>query len=149
MGVIAGPRRSVELARETASAWHGDLPGETIMNVDTEDLIDAAGVAQLLGLARRTSVSVYQQRYPDMPRPIVDLGAGRSRLWSRRAILSWLATADRRKPQDIVKPELKALTLIGERYARGIFRSMYSTARQHGLGRGKQRRELPPTRRAA
>jgi predicted DNA-binding transcriptional regulator AlpA len=90
VGVIAGPRPSVELARETASAWHGGLPGETIMNVDTEDLIDAAGVAQLLGLARRTSVSVYQQRYPDMPRPIVDLGAGRSRLWSRRAILSWL-----------------------------------------------------------
>jgi glutathione-regulated potassium-efflux system ancillary protein KefG len=116
--------------------------------VDTEDLIDAASVAQLLGLAKRTSVSVYQQRYPDMPRPIVDLGAGRSRLWSRRAVEVWMATVDRRAPQEIVKPELEAMTLIGERYAQGIFRSMYATARQHGLGRGKQRRELP-TRRAA
>jgi len=45
------------------------------MNVDTEDLIDAAGVAQLLGLARRTSVSVYQQRYPTC--------LGRSWIWER------------------------------------------------------------------
>jgi glutathione-regulated potassium-efflux system ancillary protein KefG len=117
--------------------------------VDTEDLIDAAGVAQLLGLAKRTSVSVYQKRYPDMPRPLVDLGAGRSRLWSRRAIESWMATVDRRTPQEIVKPELKALTLIGDRYAQGIFRSMYASARQHGLGRGKRERELLPTRRFA
>jgi glutathione-regulated potassium-efflux system ancillary protein KefG len=117
--------------------------------VDTEDLIDAAGVAQLLGLAKRTSVSVYQKRYPDMPRPLLDLGAGRSRLWSQRAIQSWMATVDRRTPQEIVKPELEILTLIGDRYAQGIFRSRYASARQHGLGRGKREREVPPTRRFA
>jgi hypothetical protein len=114
--------------------------------IDTEDLIDAAGVAGLLGLAKRSSVSLYQKRYPHMPRPLVDLGAGRSRLWSRRAIESWMATVDRRTPQEIVKPELEALTLIGGRYAQGIFRSIYATARQHGLGRGRRERELPPTR---
>jgi glutathione-regulated potassium-efflux system ancillary protein KefG len=57
--------------------------------VDPDDLIDAVIVAELLGLASRSSVSVYQKRYPDMPRPIVDLGQGRSRLWSRRAVLAW------------------------------------------------------------
>jgi hypothetical protein len=57
--------------------------------VDTEDLVDAQSVADLLGLANRTSVSVYQQRYPDMPRPVVDLGAGRPRLWLKSDIQRW------------------------------------------------------------
>lgn len=57
--------------------------------VNTEDLIDAQGVADLLGLAQRTSVSVYQARYPDMPRPVVDLGPGRPRLWLRNEIQRW------------------------------------------------------------
>src|SRR5437773_8889796 len=39
--------------------------------VRTEDLIDAQGVADLLGLAQRNTVSAYQHRYPDMPRPVV------------------------------------------------------------------------------
>jgi hypothetical protein len=33
--------------------------------VDIDDLIDANGVAELLGLAHRNTVSVYQHRYPD------------------------------------------------------------------------------------
>lgn len=57
--------------------------------VNTEDLIDAQGVADLLGLAQRTSISVYQRRYPDMPRPVVDLGPGRPRLWLRNEIQRW------------------------------------------------------------
>ena len=57
--------------------------------VDTENLIDAQGVADLLGLSQRTSVSVYQKRYPDMPRPVVNLGAGRSLLWLRPEVLRW------------------------------------------------------------
>jgi len=57
--------------------------------VDTEDLIDASGVAELLGLAHRNTVSVYQRRYPKMPRPVVDLGSGRAKLWLRAEILSW------------------------------------------------------------
>ena len=63
--------------------------------VDPDDLIDSVIVAELLGLANRSSVSVYQKRYQDMPRPLVDLGQGRSRLWSRKAMLAW-ATANGR-----------------------------------------------------
>lgn len=57
--------------------------------VDIEDLVDAVGVAQVLGLAQRTSVSVYQHRYEDMPRPVLDLGPGRPRLWLRHEIEAW------------------------------------------------------------
>jgi predicted DNA-binding transcriptional regulator AlpA len=57
--------------------------------VDTKDLIDAQGVADLLGLAQRTAVSVYQHRYPDMPRPVVNLARGRTRLWVRQEIERW------------------------------------------------------------
>ena len=39
--------------------------------VEIADLIDAGEVAELLGLSRATSISVYQRRYPDMPRPVV------------------------------------------------------------------------------
>lgn len=64
--------------------------------VDTEDLIDARGVAELLGLAHRNTVSVYQRRYPDMPRPIVDLGSGRAKLWLAPQIKRWSAARARR-----------------------------------------------------
>ena len=57
--------------------------------VDTDDLVDAQGVADILGLAFRNAVSEYQRRYHDMPRPVVDLGAGKPRLWSRKAIVAW------------------------------------------------------------
>jgi hypothetical protein len=59
--------------------------------VDTDDLIDAHGVAKILGLALRNTVSVYQQRYADMPRPVVDLGRGRPKLWLRPQIERWAA----------------------------------------------------------
>lgn len=59
--------------------------------VDTEDLIDARAVAEILGLKHRNTVSEYQARYDDMPRPVVDLGRGRPRLWLRRAIEGWAA----------------------------------------------------------
>lgn len=57
--------------------------------VNTEDLIDAQGVADMLGLAQRTAVSVYQRRYPDMPRPVVTLSGGRTRLWLKSEIEQW------------------------------------------------------------
>ena len=63
--------------------------GPVTRSVDPDDLIDAVTIAELLGLASRSSVSVYQKRYPEMPRPIIDLGQGRSRLWSRKEVLSW------------------------------------------------------------
>jgi glutathione-regulated potassium-efflux system ancillary protein KefG len=61
-----------------------------VPKVDTEDLIDARGVAELLGLAHPNSVSTYQRRYDDMPKPALDLGAGRPRLWLRSQIVVWI-----------------------------------------------------------
>ncbi len=58
-------------------------------NIDTDDLIDARGVAELLGLAQRNTVSLYQRRYPDMPRPVIDLGQGRCKLWSKTEVEGW------------------------------------------------------------
>ncbi len=57
--------------------------------VDTRDLIDAHGVAEILGLAQPNSVSTYQRRYPEMPRPVVDLGKGRCKMWLRPEIEKW------------------------------------------------------------
>jgi predicted DNA-binding transcriptional regulator AlpA len=62
--------------------------------VDTEDLIDAQDVADVLGLTHRNTVSEYLRRYDDMPRPVIDLGRGRPRLWLRPEIEEW---ANRRK----------------------------------------------------
>jgi len=39
--------------------------------IRSEDLIDSEGVAQILGLSHRNSVTTYLRRYPDMPRPVV------------------------------------------------------------------------------
>jgi predicted DNA-binding transcriptional regulator AlpA len=63
--------------------------------VDVDDLIDAEEVARLIGLARATSVSVYQQRYPDMPRPIVRRVSGRCQLWLRQEIEAWAVKVGR------------------------------------------------------
>ena len=63
--------------------------------VKIEDLVDAQDVATILGLAQRNTVSSYQKRYPDMPRPVLDLGPGRPRLWLRPQIERW--AKDRRR----------------------------------------------------
>ncbi len=57
--------------------------------VSTEDLLDAQGVADALGLSHRNTVSQYQRRYDDMPRPVLDLGDGRVKLWLRPEIEKW------------------------------------------------------------
>lgn len=57
--------------------------------LDAQDLVDAQGVAELLGLAQRNTVSAYQRRYPAMPRSLVDLGQGRCKLWLRSEIERW------------------------------------------------------------
>jgi predicted DNA-binding transcriptional regulator AlpA len=63
--------------------------------VRTEDLVDAQEVAELLGLSHPNSVSTYQRRYLDMPRPVIDLGAGRPKLWLRPQVQSWMDTRAR------------------------------------------------------
>jgi glutathione-regulated potassium-efflux system ancillary protein KefG len=57
--------------------------------INTDDLLDAQGVADLLGLRHPNSVHTYLRRYPDMPRPILDLGPGRPRLWLRPEVERW------------------------------------------------------------
>lgn len=57
----------------------------------SEDLIDAHGVAKILGLSHYNSVTTYLRRYPDMPRPILDFGHGRCRLWRRQDIQRWVS----------------------------------------------------------
>jgi hypothetical protein len=59
--------------------------------VDLDDLSDANGVAELLGLAHRNTVSVYQHRYPDMPRPVLNFGNGRVKVWLKPDVERWVA----------------------------------------------------------
>jgi glutathione-regulated potassium-efflux system ancillary protein KefG len=54
-----------------------------------DELMDAADVARTLGLASGNVVSVYQARYPDMPRPVLDRGPRRAKLWLRSEIERW------------------------------------------------------------
>jgi len=65
--------------------------------VQTEDLVDSHEVARLLGLAQRNSVTTYLHRYPDMPRPVLDFGRGRTRLWRRSDIETWARATGRLK----------------------------------------------------
>jgi glutathione-regulated potassium-efflux system ancillary protein KefG len=59
--------------------------------VETDDLLDAQGVADALGLSHRNTVFQYQRKYEDMPRPAIDLGEGRVKLWLRPQIERWAA----------------------------------------------------------
>jgi glutathione-regulated potassium-efflux system ancillary protein KefG len=59
--------------------------------VNTEELCDAHEVAAMIGLSHPNSVAGYLRRYREMPRPVIDLGRGRSRLWLRPEIASWHA----------------------------------------------------------
>ena len=56
---------------------------------DLDDLVDANGVASILGLTRTSGVFVYQARYTDMPKPVLDLGDRKAKLWSRKEMEAW------------------------------------------------------------
>jgi predicted DNA-binding transcriptional regulator AlpA len=68
--------------------------------VNVDDLLDARGVADLLGLSHPNTVSVYQRRYDDMPKPAVDLGKGRVKLWLKPELETWA----RERPRDRGRP---------------------------------------------
>lgn len=57
--------------------------------VNTEDLVDTHGVAELLGLSHPNSVFTYLKRYDDFPKPVLDFGSHRVKLWLRPEIVSW------------------------------------------------------------
>lgn len=66
--------------------------------INSEDLIDSEGVARILGLSHRSSVTTYLRRYADMPRPVVELGHGRVRLWLRTEIQEWAGSRTDDRP---------------------------------------------------
>jgi hypothetical protein len=63
--------------------------------VDLDDLVDAHGDAEMLGLAHPNTVSVYQRRYEDMPKPALDLGKGRVKLWLKPDLERWASQRSR------------------------------------------------------
>lgn len=67
-----------------------------VKRVDPDDLIDGREVAEILGLAQRNSVSLYQRRYPDMPRPVVERSGGKTKLWLRPEIERWASARKKR-----------------------------------------------------
>jgi hypothetical protein len=64
--------------------------------VDLDDLMDAGDVADLLGLSHRNAVSVYQHRFPEMPRPVFVRSNGKVLLWLRTEMVAWLRETGRR-----------------------------------------------------
>lgn len=57
--------------------------------VDLDDLLEAAQVADLLGLSKATAVSVYQRRYVDFPEPALASASGRCQFWLRQDLERW------------------------------------------------------------
>lgn len=63
------------------------------MKVDPTDLLNAAEVAQVLGLAHREAVSTYRRRYNNFPEPIIKKGT--CVLWHRPDIQAWAGRTGR------------------------------------------------------
>ena len=57
--------------------------------IDAGDVIDANAIASKLGLSHSNTVSLYQRRYSDMPRPVIDMGQGRCKLWLKAESEAW------------------------------------------------------------
>jgi hypothetical protein len=60
--------------------------------VDADELVGAADVAAILRLSRPNSVTTYLRRYPDYPKPVVDMSTSRVSIWRRRDIEQWQRT---------------------------------------------------------
>jgi hypothetical protein len=63
---------------------------------DLDDVMDAEGAEELLGIAQPHAISLYQRRYVDMPRPIIYLSQGRWKLWLRPELKQWLSNCEAR-----------------------------------------------------
>lgn len=57
------------------------------MKVDLDDLLNAAEVADLLGLSHRQAVATYRGRYEDFPTPVIHKGT--CVLWRRQDVEAW------------------------------------------------------------
>ena len=51
------------------------------------DLLNAAEVAELIGLSSRTAIATYRKRYNDFPDPVIQKGT--CVLWARADVLAW------------------------------------------------------------
>jgi predicted DNA-binding transcriptional regulator AlpA len=60
------------------------------VKVEVSDLLNAAEVAEVLGLSHRTAIATYRGRYADFPSPVIV--KGKCVLWLRADIRAW-ATA--------------------------------------------------------
>jgi len=65
--------------------------------INPDDLIDSSDMADLLGLSSPRAVYVYQARYKEMPKPIVDRGRNRARLWLKPEVMQWLKVKKERQ----------------------------------------------------
>lgn len=63
------------------------------MNVDTVDLLNAAEVADVLGLAHRQAIATYRSRYDDFPEPVI--AKGTCVLWHRPDVEAWARATGR------------------------------------------------------
>lgn len=87
----------------------GTAPADALPD---DDLIDAAEVARILGLAHRNSVSTYRSRYSDFPLGRPAPGGGRTLLWPRSEILAWHAGFSARRTADPTAPNPRFEELV-------------------------------------
>jgi len=66
------------------------------MKVEPSQLINAAEVASVLGLAHREAIATYRRRYPDFPQPVISKGT--CVMWYQPDIEAW-AVATGRTPK--------------------------------------------------
>jgi predicted DNA-binding transcriptional regulator AlpA len=67
------------------------------MRVELDDLLNAAEVAALLGLAHRQAIATYRRRYPDFPAPVI--AKGTCVLWHRPDVEAWQRTRSSARPR--------------------------------------------------
>ena len=60
------------------------------MWLESDDLLDANEVADLIGLSSRRAVSIYRQRYKDFPVPVIEKSSKMCVLWLRSDIEEWV-----------------------------------------------------------
>jgi hypothetical protein len=90
-GAHASGQRHSGLAEAKDLQERVDFPRLTYVGekLDSDDLVGAAEVAAILRLSHPSSVTTYLRRYPDFPKPVVNLSASRVRLWRRQDVERW------------------------------------------------------------
>ncbi len=63
------------------------------MKWDLDDLVSPADIAEECG-ATRATVSNWVKRYPDFPQPLTTVARGRTKLYSRKAVVEWYDRKD-------------------------------------------------------